>query len=33
MRLKQGDMMASMDIIPAAKLNDLKKVSEANTSR
>ncbi|KAM3699938.1 hypothetical protein ACJW31_05G063200 [Castanea mollissima] len=32
MRLKQGDMMASMDIIPAAKLNDLKKVSEANTS-
>ncbi|KAK4590451.1 hypothetical protein RGQ29_020843 [Quercus rubra] len=32
MRLKQGDMMASMDIIPAAKLNDLKKVPEANTS-
>ncbi|KAF3954811.1 hypothetical protein CMV_019890 [Castanea mollissima] len=32
MRLKQGDMMASMDIIPAAKLNDMKKVSEANTS-
>lgn len=32
MRLKQGDMMASMDIIPAAKLNDLKKVPEGNTS-
>lgn len=29
MRLKEGDKMASVDIIPAAMWKDLKRVSEA----